>query len=116
MLLTVIGLGILYMLNPIDYKWMPRCLVKQLTGLSCPGCGLMRATYAALHGRFAEAVSYNYWLLLTVPYVLALVMQRLMPAGRMKGRVGHVLEHRYTLGFYIITFIAWFVIRNIYAL
>ena len=114
--MIIIGLGILYMFNPIEYKWMPHCLVKQLTGLSCPGCGLMRAIYSALHGRFAEAFSYNYWLLLTVPYVIALIAQRLMPAGRLKSRVGRVLEHRYMLGFYIITFLAWFVIRNIYDL
>lgn len=116
MLLIIIGLGILYMFNPIDYRWMPRCLVKQLTGLSCPGCGLMRAAYAALHGHFAEAVAYNYWLLLTVPYVLVLIMQRLMPAGRIKNRVGQLLYHRYTLSFYIVTFLAWFFIRNIYDL
>lgn len=116
MLLIVIGLGILFMLNPIDYNWMPRCLVKQFTGLSCPGCGLMRAAHAALHGRFAEAVAYNYWLLLTVPYVLALIVQRFMPTGNVKSRVGQILGHRYMLGFYICTFLAWFVIRNIYDL
>ena len=116
MLLIVIGLGILFMLNPIDYNWMPRCLVKQFTGLSCPGCGLMRATYSALHGRFAEALAYNYWLVLTIPYVLALLIEKVMPAGRTKSRVGHVLGHRYMLGFYIVTFLAWFVIRNVYNL
>lgn len=116
MLLTVIGLGILYMFNPIDYGWMPRCVVKQFTGLSCPGCGLLRAAHAALHGRMAEAVGYNYWIVLTVPYVLALVVQRLLPEGKTKGRVGQLLAHRYTLGFYIVTFLAWFVIRNVYHL
>ena len=104
------------MFNPIDYGWMPRCLVKQITGLSCPGCGLLRAVHAALHGRLAEAVSYNYWLLLTVPYVVALAMTWLLPAGRLKEKTQRLLLHRCVFSFYVATFLVWFVVRNIYGL
>ena len=108
------GLGILFMFNPIDYGWMPRCLVKQFTGFSCPGCGLLRAVHAALHGRFAEAVSYNYWLVLTVPYVAALVVVRLLPKGAVKEKTQRLLGSRCVIGFYIATFLAWFVVRNVW--
>jgi hypothetical protein len=109
-----IGLGILYMFNPIDNIWTPKCPFKLLTGLSCPGCGLQRALHALLHGRIAEAAAFNYWLLFALPYLLALVVQRLMPAGRTREKAGRLLEHRYLITFYIVSFFVWFVIRNIY--
>jgi hypothetical protein len=39
-------------------SWM-RCTFHDWTGLSCPGCGMTRGTYAALHGRLGEAFRYN---------------------------------------------------------
>ena len=33
------------------------CLVKGLTGLDCPGCGMTRAFLLIGHGRFADAVA-----------------------------------------------------------
>lgn len=38
---------------------LPGCPFHRLTGLDCPGCGLTRATYAVLHGHFAEAFKLN---------------------------------------------------------
>ena len=45
--------------NGPRYAWYPGCLFHRLTGLECPGCGMTRATYAALHGRFGEALRFN---------------------------------------------------------
>lgn len=39
--------------------WMPGCFFRKLTSLECPGCGMTRATYAVLHGRFMEAFRLN---------------------------------------------------------
>ncbi len=39
--------------------WLPECLFHRFTGWQCPGCGMTRATHAALHGRFAEAFHWN---------------------------------------------------------
>lgn len=39
--------------------WMPGCYFRKLTDLECPGCGMTRATYALLNGRFAEAFRLN---------------------------------------------------------
>lgn len=38
---------------------LPGCPFHRLTGLDCPGCGLTRATYAGMQGRFAEAFRLN---------------------------------------------------------
>lgn len=39
--------------------WMPGCVFRKVTGLECPGCGMTRATYAALHGRIGDAFRFN---------------------------------------------------------
>ena len=60
--ILLLGGIVLYNLNPVQYWFMPKCPFKLLTGLNCPGCGIQRALYAMLHGKFAEAISYK-WLL-----------------------------------------------------
>lgn len=35
----------------------PLCLIKALTGLDCPGCGMTRAFLFIGHGRFADAAA-----------------------------------------------------------
>ena len=39
--------------------WIPGCFFRKITDLECPGCGMTRATYAVLHGRFTEAFRLN---------------------------------------------------------
>jgi hypothetical protein len=36
-----------------------QCTFHGLTGLNCPGCGMTRGAYAALHGRLGEAFRYH---------------------------------------------------------
>lgn len=109
----MIGLGILFMFNPIECVWMPRCLFRCVTGLSCPGCGTLRAVHAALHGRLREAVAFNYWLLLALPYVVAVAVGELLPAGRARDSLRRLTEHRVVIAFYLVTFFVWLVIRNV---
>jgi hypothetical protein len=39
--------------------WLPACAFHELTGLHCPGCGMTRATFAALHGQLGLAFRCN---------------------------------------------------------
>ena len=58
-------------LDPLDYAIFPKCPVKMLTGLDCPGCGSQRAIHALLNGQVAEAFRCNALMVLAIPYVLA---------------------------------------------
>ena len=42
------------------------CIWKKLFGLRCPGCGLTRGVCFLVHGRWAEAISFNPLSLLAV--------------------------------------------------
>lgn len=48
------------LLNTIGiHIWLPQCLVSELTGYECFGCGLNRAAMAMLSGDFVTAFRFN---------------------------------------------------------
>lgn len=59
----LVALGVaafqLHQRGPYGQAWLPGCMFHKLTGLNCPGCGMTRAAYASLHGKFAEAFRFN---------------------------------------------------------
>ena len=65
------------LLAGLAYLWLYRrlgfgipCIFHELTGLSCPGCGLTRAASALSQGRIREALSWNPMLPVYVAYFL----------------------------------------------
>ena len=99
---------------PTEQDIFPKCPVKLLTGLSCPGCGIQRAFHSLLCGNIGEALTYNYSFILSIPYaVLLLIAYFCKKLG--KGLVFvRYAEHRYGIYSYILLFFLWFVIRNIF--
>lgn len=51
--------------------WPWPCAFRTLTGLYCPGCGMTRATFAALHGNLAAAFRFNPLGMMLMPLALA---------------------------------------------
>lgn len=112
-LLVISGGVVLYWLDPARYVFMPKCVFRMLTGWDCPGCGLQRAVHALLHGRFAEALQYNYFLLLALPYVLAVMYMEWFTNDEKHLRLRRVLYHHHVLYAYVVLYLAWWVLRNV---
>lgn len=111
---AVLAVVVAYTLfNPMQGHWPLRCPFKLVTGLQCPGCGGQRAAYALLHGHVRQALHYNLFLVYAGPYALALAVENLLPEGRTRLRMKAVLENRWVVGFYIVTFMLWLVLRNL---
>lgn len=51
----------------------PQCLLYNLTGVTCAGCGATRALHALLHGRVLAALHDNALFVAALPFVLYLV-------------------------------------------
>ena len=105
--------AVLYWFNPSQSMLMPKCAFKMLTGWDCPGCGIQRAVHAFVHGRFAEAISYNYFLAYSVPYLLSFLVVWVAPDYRWSGKLKAFIEDRRVVYFYIITYFIWLVVRNL---
>lgn len=58
----------------------PTCPFLFVTGLYCPGCGLLRATHDVVHGDFAGAMARNPLILVLVPLVAAIWFNNLRRA------------------------------------
>lgn len=48
------------------------CNFKSLTGLDCPGCGGQRSVHHLLHLEIVQALRYNAFFVLLIPYLLVL--------------------------------------------
>ena len=105
--------GALAFVDPSCSLWPFHGPFKLLTGLQCPGCGLQRALHALLRGDVVSAARYNLFLLYAIPYLLAVIVSDVMPRGRRQMRWQALAGNRYVVWFYIISFFAWLIVRNI---
>lgn len=106
---------ILFFFNPEGNEesiWFPKCMFHYLTGFNCPSCGIQRAGHHLLHLRFREAFLYNPFLVISVPYALAVLAVWAAPASRLEG-LRRFCYHRYTLWTYLVLVFAWWIVRNI---
>ncbi len=68
---------------------LPGCMVKEATGIYCPGCGGSRAVKYMLKGQFAESLKYH---VAVVPFTLGYLVfmithtiEKIFPKGKIKG-------------------------------
>jgi hypothetical protein len=113
LLLMVGGIVVYTLFDPNKSVWMPKCPFRLLTGWNCPACGLQRALHALLHGKFTEALSYNYFFVVSIPYVIALFVAEALKRIPRGDNFIRAVEHPVLARVYIILFIAWGIIRNL---
>jgi len=46
------------------------CMFRSVTGIPCPGCGLLRSMVSAVHGDVAKSLEYHRLGLVTIVYVI----------------------------------------------
>ena len=71
-------LAILYFYAPTEYAFYPRCFLHSMTGLSCPGCGCLRAVHQLLHGEVAAAFRLNPLFLLSLPIAACAALAQML--------------------------------------
>lgn len=113
LVLVAVAAVVLYVFDPSEYVLMPKCPFKMLTGLDCPGCGFQRAMHALLHGHVAEAIRFNVFLVVAVPYLLALLVANFLCTEHRKAKLLAILESRAAIWTYVVLYVAWMVIRNV---
>lgn len=105
------AVAIYYYIDPARVGWMPRCPFRWLTGWQCPACGNQRALHALLHARWADAWGYNPFLIVSLPYLIALVAARLLRSRR--PRFYAAVAHPRVVMTYVVLICLWWVVRNV---
>ncbi|MCF0244869.1 MAG: DUF2752 domain-containing protein [Bacteroidaceae bacterium] len=115
--IIVIATAFYYFYDPEKTTLIPRCVAYSVTGYRCPACGLQRALHQFLHGNISEALRYNYFLLLCIPYaalyVFALLLQHTRRYRTASVRITKTLYSATALKVFLALYIAWWIIRNI---
>lgn len=75
----VLGFLLYKHFNPAEHAFFPKCPIKQVSGLDCPGCGSQRAVHFALNGDFSQAFQQNQLLFLLAPYIILGFYLQLVP-------------------------------------
>jgi Protein of unknown function (DUF2752) len=60
---------VIFLFNPTQNAFYPRCLLYLTTGLYCPGCGSLRCVHQLSHGHFLAALHDNLLLVLALPVI-----------------------------------------------
>lgn len=79
---TALAAGYVAAVDPNSPGHYPVCPLKVLTGLDCPGCGLLRGTHDLLHGDIFGALDHNVLVVLVAPLAIVLWARWLVRAWR----------------------------------
>lgn len=115
-LFPVFVMGILvvyYFVNPSLDTFPIKCVWKELTHTDCPACGMQRAMFALVHGELRQALAYNYFFILSIPYAMMAVVTEWYNYHHLFDGVKRVVYHPTTLKIYVLLYCLWWIIRNI---
>lgn len=113
--LILVGAFILYyFVNPLQTNFPIQCPFHFVFGAQCPACGFQRALHALMIGDFSKALGYNYFFILSIPYVFLAIIATWYNYNHIFDKLHNFIYHRYTLRSYVILYFGWWIIRNIY--
>lgn len=108
---TLLLLFIIFV-NPFTSAFAPKCIFRLLTGYDCPACGIQRALHTAMNGDIATALRYNYFLLISIPYFLAVAITTFWKADLIV-KMGYYVQHPNVVRAILVLIIIWWIVRNI---
>lgn len=106
-------IGFYYYINPIMNNFPINCYWKALTGTQCPACGTQRALHALANGQFYEALTYNYFFVLSIPIAIAIILAEWYNYHHAFDSLRGFLHNQYTLITYVVLYFAWWIVRNL---
>lgn len=113
LVIAVFGLLTFYsIVNPHSNIFVPKCMFRLLTGYDCPACGIQRSLHALLNGDTVTALRYNYFLLISIPYFLAVAITTFWKADLIV-KMGYYVQHPKVVRAILVLIIIWWIVRNI---
>ena len=111
-IVVLLGVGLYFFIDPSVSVLMPKCPLRLLTGVDCPACGVQRAAHHFLNGEFLVALRYNYFLAISIPYLIAVALTTFIKTEKFMKAREYVQHPKVVMTFFVLT-IAWWVVRNV---
>ena len=106
--------GILYyVFNPSSDSWFFKCPFHLITGWQCPGCGTQRAIHCLLHGNVMEALRFNAFIVVIIPFLMLMAISEWYNYHHWFDWINRFINNRYTMIALGVLTIGWWVLRNI---
>ena len=106
------GVAVLYTFDPRNPGTYPICPFLGLTGFHCPGCGTLRALHQLLHGNIIDALGYNPFTVLSLPFIAYSLADGAMRGFRVKGLPRFFVPHQYIWALFV-GIVAFWLLRNV---
>ena len=114
--LPLLGVSGLILLDHLDLsagQGLWPCLFHLSTGLDCIGCGTTRALQALLHGRVLDALSYNVFMLVWLPWPVYALLGEWLRALTGRPVLPPVRDSRPLMLALLISALLFFILRNL---
>ena len=109
--LILLVIGVCYYVFYVNFpKYGLKCVLHELVGLKCPGCGITRMLSSFIQFKFVEGIKYNLFLGITLPVVVFIVLYScyLYVYNKRSGRTFNIF-----CVVYLVLLLLWMIIRNI---
>lgn len=100
--------------SPDVGRFFPKCLLKLITGLDCPSCGMQRSLHALINGDVVAALRYNWFAVFSLSYLFGVLLTGWLCAP--DARLRRIVRGRTVALTYVVLYFAWFVVRNLFGL
>ena len=109
-ILIAVGIFII-IINPRVGFFTPRCLIKELTGYYCAGCGITTGIYALIRGDIAGAAEKNLLIVTLLPAALIYLIMR-KTIFNYSGKYKYNFDKSIII-FFILTVVFFTIFRNV---
>jgi len=105
--------AVAYFHDPMENRWSPKCVMLAVTGYRCPGCGMQRFAHSLMHGNIGEAIGHNYFAAVWLPILAAYAVLQSISGGRILSQIKQFASASRVGIAYVVTYFAWWAVRNI---
>lgn len=100
-----------FFIDPMEVRWMPKCIWKVATGTDCPGCGSQRMAHAIMHGDLRGAWRANAYALCMLPLMAMLLWLEIFRARH--SRLYRMVHSPAVVGGLAASVLVWWIVRNV---
>lgn len=106
------GIAVIALFDPEKSPFFPKCFFYLLTGWQCPACGSQRALHSLLIGDAARAFAYNPFLIISLPYLVAVAYTSFCRSP-FAVRAKRVVQDARVVKVYFVALLLWWIVRNL---